>query len=73
MDETNLKMLAVPGGSEMPSVGLGLWKVDKSSTPQLVQSALEAGYLHIDSACDYGNEKEAGEGIRLFFIPVVAG
>ncbi len=29
----------------------------------MVYSAILAGYRHLDAACDYGNEKEAGEGI----------
>lgn len=29
----------------------------------VVSKALEIGWRHVDSACDYGNEKEVGEGI----------
>ena len=29
--------------------------------------ALRAGFRHIDAACDYGNEKEVGEGIARAF------
>lgn len=45
-------------------VGLGLWKIPNEDTAQLVYEAIGAGYRHLDSACDYGNEKETGEGIR---------
>jgi D-xylose reductase len=47
-----------------PSVGLGLWKIDRPSVAGLVEEAVRAGYRHLDSACDYGNEAEAGAGIR---------
>ncbi|MBX3421260.1 MAG: aldo/keto reductase [Pirellulaceae bacterium] len=47
-----------------PPVGLGLWKIPQEATAQLVESAIECGYRHIDSACDYGNEVQAGLGIR---------
>jgi D-xylose reductase len=47
-----------------PMVGLGLWKIPNEDTAQLVYEAIGAGYRHLDSACDYGNEKETGEGIR---------
>ena len=30
---------------------------------QTVYNALKAGYRLLDGACDYGNEKEAGEGL----------
>ncbi len=49
--------------SQMAAVGLGLWKIDKDDTAQIVTDAIELGYRHLDSACDYGNEVEAGEGI----------
>ncbi len=51
------------GNSQMAAVGLGLWKIDKGDTAQIVTDAIELGYRHLDSACDYGNEVEAGEGI----------
>ena len=47
-----------------PAIGLGLWKVTRSDAPTLVEEAIRVGYRHIDSACDYGNEVEAGQGIR---------
>lgn len=51
-------------GQQMPLVGLGLWKVPKSTCAQTVYEAIKAGYRLLDGACDYGNEKEAGEGVR---------
>jgi D-xylose reductase len=45
-------------------VGLGLWKIDRADTAGMVEEALRVGYRHLDSACDYGNEVEAGVGIR---------
>jgi D-xylose reductase len=29
-----------------------------------VYNAIQVGYRLLDGACDYGNEKEAGEGVR---------
>jgi len=51
-------------GVEIPSVGLGLWKIERQETAAIVQKAIEVAYRHIDAACDYGNEAEAGVGIR---------
>ncbi|MFT4672610.1 MAG: D-xylose reductase [Pseudohongiellaceae bacterium] len=51
------------GIASMPTVGLGLWKIEKSDTAEAVRQAIDVGYRHLDSAADYGNEREAGEGI----------
>ena len=48
----------------MPKVGFGLWKVPKNISSDTVCKAIEIGYRHFDSASDYGNEKEVGEGIK---------
>ena len=48
----------------MPSVGLGLWKLDQSETADTIVNALKSGYRHLDSAADYGNEIQTGEGIK---------
>ena len=48
---------------KMPSVGLGLWKIEPETTAELVFEAIKIGYRHLDSAADYGNEKQVGEGI----------
>ncbi len=46
-----------------PPVGLGLWKIEPSAVAGLIEEAVRIGYRHLDSACDYGNEAEAGVGI----------
>ncbi|TWU47998.1 aldo/keto reductase [Rubripirellula reticaptiva] len=50
-------------GREMPSVGLGLWKIENEITASVVGQAIECGYRHFDSAADYGNEVETGQGL----------
>ena len=50
--------------THMPSVGLGLWKVDPASVGELIHDAISVGYRHLDSAADYGNEAEVGKGIE---------
>ena len=52
------------GEDAFPAVGLGLWKINRDETADMVHSAIAVGYRHLDSAADYGNEREAGEGIR---------
>lgn len=55
--------LPLPSSAQMPSVGLGLWKIPKEDAANAVVEAIRAGYRHLDSACDYGNELEVGQGI----------
>ena len=54
--------ITLASGREVPSVGLGIWKIENQVTAEVVQNAIDCGYRHFDSACDYGNEVEAGEG-----------
>ncbi|MEM7278989.1 MAG: aldo/keto reductase [Pseudomonadota bacterium] len=52
------------GSARMPTVGLGTWKIAPEDTAGVVCDAIAAGYRQIDSACDYGNEIQTGEGIQ---------
>ena len=60
----NTKDTIKVANSDMPSIGLGLWKIDQNQTAAVVRQAIEAGYRHLDSAADYGNEAQVGEGIK---------
>jgi len=57
----------VAGGAHLPSVGLGFWKIANSDAAEMVYQAVRAGYRHLDCACDYGNEREVGEGLQRSF------
>jgi D-xylose reductase len=48
----------------IPEVGFGLWKISQEDCAEAVYNAIKAGYRHLDSACDYGNEEQVGEGIK---------
>ena len=58
-------MITLPVSTDavLPSVGFGFWKVEKVSAAEVARQAISAGYRHLDSACDYGNEIEVGHGI----------
>ena len=47
----------------MPRIGFGLWKISQDDTADCVVEAVRAGYRHFDSAADYGNEQQTGEGL----------
>tara|TARA_R110002124_G_scaffold117187_3_gene274154 strand:+ start:1246 stop:2190 length:945 start_codon:yes stop_codon:yes gene_type:complete len=48
----------------MSKVGFGLWKIPQDICADAVYEAIKAGYRHLDSACDYGNEVQVGQGIK---------
>jgi len=48
----------------MPLMGLGIWKIPRDVCAETVYQAIKMGYRCIDSALVYGNEKEAGEGVK---------
>ena len=52
------------GSGKMPAIGLGLCKIARDDTAEMVCSAIAEGYRHLDSAADYGNEAEVGEGLQ---------
>jgi len=52
------------GGARMPAIGLGVWKIARAACADAVYGAIKLGYRCIDSACDYGNERETGAGIK---------
>jgi diketogulonate reductase-like aldo/keto reductase len=56
--------LHLASGSQMPVIGLGLWKVEGAAAPALLEEAVRAGYRHFDCASDYGNEAEVGAGLQ---------
>jgi len=52
------------GGTVVPSIGLGTWRLTGKTCRQSVLAALELGYRHVDTAQGYGNERQVGEAIR---------
>jgi diketogulonate reductase-like aldo/keto reductase len=52
-------------GVDIPCLGLGVFQSPEGpETSNAVRWAIEAGYIHIDTAKIYGNEKSVGEGVR---------
>lgn len=62
--------METPTANEMPMLGLGTWEnKDHDQCAQSVQTALEMGYRHIDTAQAYQNEAAVGEGIAAADVP----
>ncbi len=51
-------------GLTIPKIGFGTWQTPNEVAPDAVQMALELGYIHIDTARAYQNERGVGEGLR---------
>jgi 2,5-diketo-D-gluconate reductase A len=56
-------------GAEIPQVGFGVFQVPPEETQRAVESALEVGYRHIDTAAAYRNERGVGDAISASGIP----
>ncbi len=54
-------------GMEMPVIGFGTSQLGNCG--EIVATALEVGYRHIDTAWKYGTEKGVGEGIKASGVP----
>lgn len=51
-------------GVEIPILGFGTWLVKNDVAPEVVKTAIEVGYIHLDSAQAYGNEEGVGVAVR---------
>ncbi|WP_330633091.1 aldo/keto reductase [Halocatena halophila] len=56
--------------SELPQIGLGTWQnTDPADCRSSVETALELGYRHVDTAHFYENEQHVGEGLAKADVP----
>jgi 2,5-diketo-D-gluconate reductase A len=56
-------------GVSIPQLGLGTWQVSNDKAEQLVRSAFDMGYRHIDTAAGYENEEGVGAAVRNSGLP----
>ncbi len=63
-----MKVLDVRG-VKFPAIGFGTSGLHGATCTDMVRSAHEMGYRHIDTARVYGNEDEVGAGIRASGVP----
>lgn len=61
---TRVPMIELNDGTQIPQVGYGVFQIPPAETAGAVQTALDVGYRHIDTAQMYQNEQGVGEGIR---------
>ncbi|WP_168627696.1 MULTISPECIES: aldo/keto reductase [unclassified Cryobacterium] len=56
-------------GNTLPAIGFGTYRLRGEEAITATGSAIENGYRLIDTALNYGNEKEVGEAIRRSSVP----
>lgn len=54
--------------TEIPILGFGTWQLNGNTCIKSVETALEVGYRHIDTAEIYENEEQVGTAIKNFKI-----
>ena len=59
---TKQKFLTLNNGTTMPSIGFGTFRGENLES--LIKDAINTGYLHIDTASVYENEKEIGNALN---------
>lgn len=64
MNATTIPHFTLNNGVRIPAIGFGVFQTPPAETIRAVETALETGYRHIDTAAAYGNEREVGEAIR---------
>lgn len=55
--------ITLSSGTTLPQLGLGVWQVPPAEAEQNVRTALDAGYLAVDTAQMYENETGVGRAV----------
>lgn len=64
MNATTIPHFTLNNGVQIPAIGFGVFQTPPAETIRAVETALQVGYRHIDTAAAYGNEREVGEALR---------
>ncbi len=70
LDEATQPFLTLNDGRVMPQLGFGVFKVPGGEAERTVATAIEAGYLGIDTAAIYGNEEGVGAALAKAARPI---
>lgn len=62
-------LVTLNDGTQMPSLGMGVWEVEPDITARVVGDGIKAGYRLIDTAEGYHNEDGVGAAIREADVP----
>ena len=61
---SDVPMIELRDGALIPQLGFGVFQIPADETADAVETALQIGYRHIDTAEMYQNERGVGQGIR---------
>ena len=61
--------ITLNNGVSIPQPGLGVFQVPPADAQRVVETALQAGYRHIDTAAAYNNEAGVGAAIKASGLP----
>jgi 2,5-diketo-D-gluconate reductase B len=59
-----MKTFKLTTGDQMPALGLGTWQLRGSTATEAVNTALDLGYTHIDTADMYGNHAAIAKALK---------
>jgi diketogulonate reductase-like aldo/keto reductase len=62
-DATQVPVLTLHDGVEIPQLGFGVFQIPAEETQERVEEALATGYRHVDTAAAYRNEAGVGAAI----------
>lgn len=65
----NVPMVLLNDGHALPQLGFGVWQIDNARAPEVIATAMNAGYRLIDTAANYGNEASVGVALRRMNLP----
>jgi len=67
---SSIPSVRLNNGVDLPQVGLGVYQAARGGEcRRAVRDALDLGYRHIDTAKDYGNERDVGAALRDSGLP----
>ena len=59
-----MKTLKLKEGNDIPIIGFGTWLLKRDECRKSVETALDVGYRHIDTADVYGNHEEIAKAVQ---------
>lgn len=66
---TSTPTFTLNDGNTLPAIGFGTYPLTGDDGVAAIASALEVGYRLLDTAVNYGNEREVGEAVRRVGLP----